>query len=225
MSVKAIIFDCDGVLLESAGIKTEAFRALFRRESPRKVNEIVGYHLGHMGVSRHVKFKHICTKILSERYTMRRQKQLAAAFKRFAYAKVLRCPMVKGARRFLQSHSGIRSLYVASGTPHAELNDILKRRCLSRHFKRVWGAPTKKTEAIRQVLRRGRFRKKEVIFVGDAETDWRAAKKSGIAFVRRVDSSVVWTPPPCRWQIEDLDGLPAVLRDAERAQQLKKTKK
>ena len=41
--IKAIIFDFDGVLVESTQIKTEAFRNLFSKW-PDKVDEMVRYH-------------------------------------------------------------------------------------------------------------------------------------------------------------------------------------
>ena len=55
--IKAIIFDFDGVLIESAAIKTEAFREVFSKWQD-KVDEIVTYHNKNMGISRFVKFKY-----------------------------------------------------------------------------------------------------------------------------------------------------------------------
>ena len=62
--VKAIIFDFDGVLVESVDIKTRAFARLFESEENDAVKEIVNYHLGHAGVSRFEKFKYIYNNIL-----------------------------------------------------------------------------------------------------------------------------------------------------------------
>ena len=60
--IKAIIFDFDGVLVESAEIKTEAFRQLFS-SFPDKVHEIVEYHKRNMGISRYVKFRYFYENI------------------------------------------------------------------------------------------------------------------------------------------------------------------
>ncbi len=217
MKIKAIVFDCDGVILESTDIKTEAFRALFEDEHPGRVAEILTYHARHMGISRLVKFRHICTEILGTGYTPRREARLAAAFSRLAFARVLRCPLVPGTREFLRSQRGLRRLYVASGTPHEELTRILRRRRLLGFFKQAWGSPTRKPDVIRRILREGPFRKREVVFVGDAESDWRAARETGVRFIRRVGSPADWSLPPSRWQIRDLRGLPAVLKTLERA--------
>ncbi|MCX5796502.1 MAG: HAD family hydrolase [Elusimicrobia bacterium] len=216
MKIEAVVFDCDGVILESTDIKTEAFRALFRKDHPRRIPEILDYHVRHMGISRHVKFRHICTEILGERYTPRREAQLAADFSRLVFDRVLKCPVVPGAREFLRRGRGRYRFFVASGTPHEELERILRRRRLLAYFERAWGSPAKKPDVIRRVLRDGPFRKGEVVFVGDAESDWRAAKETGVRFVRRVGSPAEWKLPPCPWEVKDLRGLPAVLREMER---------
>jgi beta-phosphoglucomutase-like phosphatase (HAD superfamily) len=49
--LRAIVFDFDGVILESADIKTNAFRALFA-SYPEHVDQIVDFHLRNAGVSR-----------------------------------------------------------------------------------------------------------------------------------------------------------------------------
>ncbi|KFI34550.1 hypothetical protein HX99_01395 [Peptococcaceae bacterium SCADC1_2_3] len=48
--IKAIIFDFDGVIIESAEIKTRAFELLFAGY-PDKVKEIIAYHKKNMGGS------------------------------------------------------------------------------------------------------------------------------------------------------------------------------
>ena len=132
------------------------------------------------------------------------------------FDRVLRCPLVPGTREFLRSQRGLRRLYVASGTPQEELIQILRRRRLLGFFEQAWGSPTRKPDIIRRILREGPFRKREVVFVGDAESDWRAARETRVRFIRRVGSPADWSLPPSRWQIRDLRGLPAVLKALER---------
>ena len=46
--INTIIFDFDGVILESAEIKTVAFRRLFEDDYPEEVEEIVDYPINTM---------------------------------------------------------------------------------------------------------------------------------------------------------------------------------
>ena len=56
--INSIIFDFDGVILESVSVKTAAFRQLFSF-APEHVDEIVQYHLDNGGMSRFDKFRYI----------------------------------------------------------------------------------------------------------------------------------------------------------------------
>jgi phosphoglycolate phosphatase-like HAD superfamily hydrolase len=217
VKIKAVVFDCDGVILESTDIKTAALRDLFEKSHPERVSEILDYHVSHMGISRHVKLRHICTEMLGEEYSARRQARLAAEFSRLVFDRVLKCPVVTGAREFLRAGQGRCRFFVASGTPHEELELILRRRRLLGYFERAWGSPATKPEVIRGILRDGPLHKGEVVFVGDAQSDWRAAQETGVHFVRRVGSPAEWKLPPCRWEIRDLRGLPSILRSIERS--------
>ena len=62
--IKAIIFDFDGVLVESNHIKTEAFKELFQ-DYPQHLDEIVKYHVLNGGLSRYIKIQYIYKKRLS----------------------------------------------------------------------------------------------------------------------------------------------------------------
>jgi beta-phosphoglucomutase-like phosphatase (HAD superfamily) len=56
MTVKAVLFDFDGVIVESVYVKTEAFRELFAGES-EYLSEILAFHLANGGMSRYTKFE------------------------------------------------------------------------------------------------------------------------------------------------------------------------
>ncbi|MDD5437468.1 MAG: HAD hydrolase-like protein, partial [Candidatus Omnitrophica bacterium] len=63
--LRAIIFDFDGVLVESVDLKTGAFAKLFAAEGEDVVRKVVEYHLGNTGVSRFDKFRYIYKNILN----------------------------------------------------------------------------------------------------------------------------------------------------------------
>jgi len=67
--IKAIIFDFDGVLVESVDIKTKAFAGLFEHEGDSIVRRVVAYHIKNAGVSRFEKFRHIYKEMLDRELT------------------------------------------------------------------------------------------------------------------------------------------------------------
>lgn len=185
---RAIVFDFDGVILESVAIKARAFRDLLP-ERPDLQDRIEQYHLANLGMSRYDKFTWIYRELLDRPLT---QADMAALDRRFGAAiatEMRRCPFVPGALEFLHAHAGREPLFVASGTPAAELRTIVDDRGLTSLFTATYGSPTSKTEALTRISSAVGGAPSELLFVGDSRQDADAAHAVGANFVARVTSS------------------------------------
>lgn len=210
--IRAVILDFDGVVLESATVKTRAFCDLFADSG--KVDEIRAFHIAHSGISRQVKIREIRERILGLPRHEGEERGLADRFAALIETGVANAPFVEGAREFLAA-PGPRLLYVASGTPQDELRAIARARGIERHFAGLFGSPEEKPSIIRRVLASHALEPAEVVFVGDGQTDQRAAAETSVHFVARLhDESDL---PPSTWEIADLTALPGVLAQIERA--------
>lgn len=182
---KAIIFDFDGVIVESMDIKTKAFKALFA-DYPDHLDEIVKFHKKHGGMVRFEKFKIIHEEILHQPLSDVRMKELGEQFSKFVYKEVLECPFVNGAYEFLNKHYQKMPFFIVSGTPHEEMKLIIRERNLSPYFKEVYGAPPGKGALILRILKDYKLDPLDVLFIGDSIDDYEGAKKAGVKFVGRV---------------------------------------
>lgn len=183
--IKAIIFDFDGVLVESTDIKTNAFKKLFS-EWPDKSKEGVNYHLGNMGMSRYVKFKYFFETILKEPYSDEIGLELGRKFSEIVVCEIKKAPTVKGTDEFLEENFKKYMFFIASGTPQAELNDIVSHRLIDKFFKGIYGTPASKTEIVESILRKYGLKKNQVVFVGDTVSDKKTSEDTGIHFILRV---------------------------------------
>jgi phosphoglycolate phosphatase-like HAD superfamily hydrolase len=209
--IRAIVFDFDGVILESGNIKTEAFLELFG-DYPEFQAAILQYHLDNLGVSRFDKFEWIYRELLRRPLVAAEREWLGCRFSEIVLDKILSCPIVPGALDALKLFQGFYPLFVASGTPQEELDMIVRRRNLVGYFDGVWGTPRKKAEIIGSVLNHYEWRPEQVLMVGDGTSDYQAAVATGVAFVARD------TPEQAeRWRelqverVADLRELPALL--------------
>lgn len=183
----AIIFDFDGVLVESVDVKTQAFAALYAHYGERVVAAVKTYHLRHGGMSRFDKFRHFQTSILGEPPLSEQQlADLAAAFSELVVDRVVAAPMVAGARQFLDDCRERQRLYVVSGTPTAELGDIVARRGLQPYFAGIWGSPSTKAQNIAALLGAEGLRAGRCVMIGDAMTDLEGASANAVPFLGRV---------------------------------------
>lgn len=202
--IKAIIFDFDGVILESACIKTDAFAEVVKDYPKDMAEAFVNYHMAHMGISRHVKFKYFITDILGETYSEEKEQELADSFSSIVFDKVMTCDFVPGAKEFLDNNYKKYDLYIATGTPTDEIKQITHGRDLSKYFKAIYGTPSSKSELTEKIIKDNGYTKEEVIFVGDAGTDLEAAKKNDIIFVGRRTSENTNVFKDIQYKIDNL---------------------
>ncbi len=180
----AIILDFDGVIVESVGIKDDAFRELFK-DFPHHLDAIMRYHCANNATIRYEKFRVIYEEILGLPFSAAVSTQLGVQFSKMIFEKIVLCPFVEGASEFLEKFSKESLLYVVSINPAEELKAILEARKIDHYFSDVYAYPWSKADAIREILKRNDFLEKDVVFIGDSPEDFRAAQMVGIDFIGR----------------------------------------
>jgi len=183
--IDAIIFDFDGVLVESVSIKGDALVKLYEAEGADIQAAVLRYHEMHGGVSRYDKIRYyeetLCGRVCSEE----RIAELAQKFSDIVEQLVVAAPWVEGAKEFLDKYSLTIPFYVASATPDAELKRIVEARGMSGYFKGVYGAPKKKYEHIADIMVQHNYDSNRLVMIGDAIADFEAAQKTATHFVGR----------------------------------------
>lgn len=202
-AIDVVVFDCDGVLLDSVTIKTRTFGKLFEDLGPEAVEYVTDYHLRHGGVSRYAKFEHYYEKFHGRAVTAEESAALDKRFNELALAELLQTPFLPGVEEFLQAHNETWPLYVASGAPQYELEIILQKMKLSRYFKGIFGSPTPKAQLLADIVASEQAAPQRVLMIGDSGTDLEAAQAVGTRFV-----GIGEFPSPIPW-MPDLTGLEA----------------
>ena len=133
--IRAVIFDFDGVIIESAEIKTRAFEILFS-DYPDKLPEIINYHQKNAGISRYPKFRYIYEKMLGQELSAQEEAELGERFSQIVVKPTLEAPFVPGAIEFLTRNKNHYCFFIASGTPSGFLPGR-SFRCLL-HFVHVF---------------------------------------------------------------------------------------
>ena len=136
---QAILFDFDGVLVESANIKTEVFAKLFEPYGEEIVKKVVKHHVKYGGISRYKKIRFYYEKYLDTEITEKKLNEIANKFSDLVVSRVLKAPWVKGVEKVLEKYYQNIDLYVVSGTPQKELDLIIEKRNIKKYFKGVFG--------------------------------------------------------------------------------------
>ena len=211
--IRAIVFDFDGVIVDSVDVKTVAFAALFEEEGPDVVQRVIAYHIENGGVSRVEKFRYYYSHVLRRALPERQLGELCDRFSELVLDGTLNAALVPGALDGLEMCRKAGYLtFIASGTPESELCLIVERKGLSCYFNGIFGSPPTKQDIVRSILSSHRLVASQVLFVGDAMSDYRAAKETGIHFVARGSSNrrELWDDIGVE-MLEDLQGLQEVV--------------
>jgi phosphoglycolate phosphatase-like HAD superfamily hydrolase len=179
---KAIVFDFDGVLVDSVDVKGDAFYKLYSQFGLDVAETVRDHHRQNGGISRYEKIRHWHRQFLGISLDEKSVNALAEQFSQLVEEEVMRAPLVAGALEFIHKYHGEIPFFVASATPEEELARIMGRRDLQKFFSRIYGFPTTKANAIRDVMRNLSLKREEVAFVGDAVQDEMAAKEVGVFF-------------------------------------------
>lgn len=203
----AVVFDFDGVILESVEIKTEAFLALFA-DRPEHHGAIRDLHHRLGGISRGVKIELIHRDILGLPLSPADKAALEARFARLVVDRVLACPMVPGVEDALCAlHRAGVPLFVASGTPEEELRALVRGRGLAPWFRAVYGSPRSKTVLLELIAASVGVPGSALLMIGDALTDHEAAVSVGALFLGRVPPGQSSPFPPGTRVVADLTEL------------------
>lgn len=194
-TIEAIVLDFDGVVIESNGVKTEAFRDVFSAY-PEHADAAMAYHNANAWKSRYDKIDFLLG-LLGRPGDASLREHLANDFSRRTLDRLVDVPFVSGAPEFLEEFSTRVPLFVASVTPQADLDATIARRHLAPFFKGVFGCPPwTKTTAIQHVVQRHGHDQARVVLIGDAPGDLRAASEAGVRFIARRSEIPFADPQP-----------------------------
>lgn len=176
------MFDCDGVVLDSNRIKTEAFRTAALPFGHEYADQLRAFHLENGGVSRYLKFRHFLENIVEGDAPAGSYESLLERYAtevRMGLSTATVAPVLERLREATRSATWI----LASGGDQTELREVFEKRGLTRFFDGgIYGSPTPKDEILTSCRDRGLL-DQPALFLGDSRYDFEVASDLGLEFV------------------------------------------
>ena len=172
-----VIFDFDGVILNSHKIKTYAFYKIFTIFGKDIAIKTAKYHLSNIGISRFKKFDYIIKNILKDKKISKNF--LNKRFNTFCNKKIEKLNVSKSLITFFKKNSKNYELYVSTATPQKNITDILKKKKIFKYFKKIYGSPDTKIQHINKI-KKNNFKR---IFIGDTLEDYISSVKTNTKFI------------------------------------------
>lgn len=180
---RTLVFDCDGVVLDSNAVKSQAFHDVAAPLYGAQIaDRFVAYHKANGGVSRWVKFAHLMENMVGEPADAARVEALCAAYAARARAGLMTCAIADGLDALRAATPNARWMIVSGGA-QTELREIFMARGLSSLFDGgIYGSPDTKPAILARAREAGALQA-PALMLGDSPGDYEAAKGAGVDFI------------------------------------------
>ena len=177
-----LVFDCDGVILNSNRVKTDAFYQAALPYGEAAAQALVSYHVQNGGVSRYKKFAYFLEHIVKSESSGPGLDELLSQYAAQVHEGLMTCDIAAGLASLRERTSSARWLIV-SGGDQSELREVFKARGIAELFDSgIFGSPDTKDEILARELHHGNIQV-PALFLGDSKYDYQAATAAGLDFV------------------------------------------
>jgi phosphoglycolate phosphatase-like HAD superfamily hydrolase len=193
---KTIVFDCDGVVLDSNVVKTEAYFRTAKNlgATDTEAQALVDYHVNLGGISRYHKFDYYIREILHQPVTDKAVQALLDEFSKELEVGLMQCDLAKGLFD-LRIATKSANWMILSGGDQQEIRTLFSKRKIDHMFDGgLFGSPDNKDEVLAREKSSANIQF-PALFLGDSKYDFEAADRAGLDFIFLSD----WTEVP-DWQ-------------------------
>jgi phosphoglycolate phosphatase-like HAD superfamily hydrolase len=181
---KVLFWDFDGVIKDSVEVKSNAFEQLFELYGKEVSQRVRNHHEMNGGISRFDKLP-VYLEWSGQSSSPSLVEEYSDAYSRLVKQNVINSDWVPGVIEYIELNSKNQVFFLVTATPQKEIEEILNALKLSQYFHKVFGAPTTKTIAIKNLLAQYSIRPDQSLMIGDTSSDLDAASINQVPFVLR----------------------------------------
>lgn len=193
---KTIVFDCDGVILDSNVVKTDAYFRTAKNlgATDEQAQELVDYHVKLGGISRYHKFDWYVREVLKQAATEKAIQMFLDEFSRELEEGLMHCTIADGLQDLRKATADAKWM-ILSGGDQQEIRDLFAKRKLADLFDGgLFGSPDNKDTVLAREKANGNLQF-PALFIGDSKYDHESSTGAGLDFIFVSD----WTEVP-DWQ-------------------------
>jgi HAD superfamily hydrolase (TIGR01549 family) len=175
------VFDLDGTLLDSNGIKSKAFYRAALPYGEEAADELVSYHQKAGSISRLERFEYFFREIVKREPAEGELERVMAECANNLAEGMAHAEKVRGAEQYLRSLAGSHVI-VVTGVLTGEAATLLDEHGLMPLVDEVFGGPRYKADILKELVNAGTIAL-PAVYYGDTRDDYEAARAAGLHFV------------------------------------------
>jgi phosphoglycolate phosphatase-like HAD superfamily hydrolase len=193
---KTIVFDCDGVILDSNITKIDSYFRTAKKlgATDAQAQALVDHHVEFGGISRYPKFVWYIEEVLKQEATTVLVQEYLEAFSLAVKKGLMRCKIADGLANLRKKTVNTKWLVVSGGDQQEIRELFVKRELVSLFDGGLFGSPDNKDTILMREIENSNI-KLPALFIGDSKYDYQSSTRAGLDFVFLSD----WTDVP-DWQ-------------------------
>ena len=184
--LKVLVYDFDGVIVDTSIIKTKTFYEVFSLY-PKFFKKIWNFHLKNKGISRKVQFEYLVCDLIGDtgQKASAHINKLMRIYKNKLLPKLHNIKYIRDAYKIIRYSKKNYSTYIVSNAPTSELKLVIKEKKLEKFFDKIFSSESEinKSKVLNKILKLEKISPKSMLFIGDTLKDQISAKKSLVKFV------------------------------------------
>ncbi len=179
----SILWDFDGVILDSMEVREEGFRAVLASFPASQIDKLLSFHRKNGGLSRYVKFEYFLEKIIGGTKNEEQVQQWAEEFSAIMRVSLKsKDRLIEEVVNFIKKNKKLYHMHIVSGSDGDELRFLCDELEISEYFESIHGSPTPKTELVRKLMDERDYKPQETCLIGDSINDFEASSSNNIQF-------------------------------------------
>ena len=181
--IKNILWDFDGVILDSMEVRDFGFTEIFKEFNDFYVKTLLEYHRLNGGLSRYVKIRYFFESILNQSITDTEILEYATRFSDIMKKELINPKnLIEDSVHFIKENHTNFNFHIVSGSDQEELRFLCKELGLADYFLSIQGSPTPKNTLVKDLLVKYNYNVTESCLIGDSINDYEAAIANKISF-------------------------------------------
>ena len=181
---KIMVFDFDGVIIDSTEVKVDEYRNLFSQftKNEATLNKIINIYRNSAGIPRETTLKKVFKKVLDTTISNQEVENLSLDYSKKIFQRLETILPLKGFLEYIAIHKEINK-HIISGAPNSDVSYLIKKLNLTKYFKSIKGGPLNKKNEITNIRKLAKVKAQNIVYFGDQKNDCIAAKSAGVGFI------------------------------------------
>ena len=192
-----VIFDFDGVIIDSNIVKEKTFQRVFHNLNAEQNAYVSAYHHDNLGVPRSEKIAHLYRYFYEKEIAAQALNQLCLRFSEVSLRELSsRQYLISDTISFVREIHSQKRLYVASAASEDDVIYLCKKHNINQFFEATFGSPQSKIALVENIC--GKNLGDKICLVGDSIHDFLAADANGVDFYAYNNASLIGVYPYIR---------------------------